>query len=183
MFFGRDEEEGLRCVYHGWKFDVTGACVDMPSEPAESNFKNKVRTKAYNAIERSGVIWAYMGPRQDDPPPLPTLEATMVEGQRPQLCMMEANWLQTVEGDMDTAHLGFLHLGSVTPEQSVPGSYDYYMVKDRKPHYEVIDSANGTTYGAYRTAEDDTMYWRIAHFMFPFWALIPICASNSPLAS
>jgi phenylpropionate dioxygenase-like ring-hydroxylating dioxygenase large terminal subunit len=63
MFFGRNEEEGLRCVYHGWKFDTTGACVDMPSEPAESNFKNKVRTKAYPCIERNGVIWAYMGPR------------------------------------------------------------------------------------------------------------------------
>jgi phenylpropionate dioxygenase-like ring-hydroxylating dioxygenase large terminal subunit len=173
MFFGRNEEEGLRCVYHGWKFDGTGACVDMPSEPAESNFKNKVHTKAYQIVERSGVVWAYMGPRQDAPPPLPTLEATMVENQRPQLCLMEANWMQTVEGDLDTAHLGFLHLGSVTPEVSTPGSYDYYMVKDRKPRYEVLDSGNGTTYGAYRPAEDDTTYWRIAHFMFPFWALIP----------
>jgi phenylpropionate dioxygenase-like ring-hydroxylating dioxygenase large terminal subunit len=172
MFFGRNEEEGLRCVYHGWKFDVGGACVDMPSEPAESNFKTKVRTKAYKAVERAGMVWAYLGPREV-PPPLPTLEATMLEGSRPQLCVMEANWLQTVEGDLDTAHLGFLHLGSVTPEASVPGSYDYYMVKDRKPRYEVIDSANGTTYGAYRPAEEDTTYWRIAHFMFPFWALIP----------
>ena len=118
MVFGRNEEEGLRCVYHGWKFDVTGACIDMPSEPAESNFKNKVRTKAYPAHERQGVIWAYMGPREV-PPELPMLEATMVDGQRPALCMMEANWLQTVEGDLDTVHLGFLHLGSVTPEASI----------------------------------------------------------------
>src|SRR5262245_29158124 len=61
MFFGRNEEEGLRCVYHGWKFDVTGACVDMPSEPAESNFKNKVRTVAYRCSERNGAVWTYMG--------------------------------------------------------------------------------------------------------------------------
>jgi hypothetical protein len=87
--------------------------------------------------------------------------------------MMEANWLQTVEGDLDTAHLGFLHLGSVTPEQSIPGSYDYYMVKDRAPRYVVVDNEVGTSYGAYRPAEEDTTYWRIAHFMFPFWALIP----------
>jgi phenylpropionate dioxygenase-like ring-hydroxylating dioxygenase large terminal subunit len=172
MFFGRNEEEGLRCVYHGWKFDVTGACVDMPSEPAESNFKNKVRTKAYPAHERQGVIWAYMGPREV-PPELPMLEATMVDGQRPALCMMEANWLQTVEGDLDTVHLGFLHLGSVTPEASIPGSYDYYMVKDRKPHYAIMETDVGTSYGAHRPAEEDTTYWRIAHFMFPFWALIP----------
>jgi nitrite reductase/ring-hydroxylating ferredoxin subunit len=172
LFFGRNEEEGLRCVYHGWKFDQTGACVDMPSEPAESNFKNKVRVRAYAAHERAGMVWVYMGPREV-PPPLPMLEATMVEGARPQLCMMEANWLQTVEGDLDTAHLGFLHLGSVTPEASIPGSYDYYMVKDRAPRYVVVDNEVGTSYGAYRPAEADTTYWRIAHFMFPFWALIP----------
>jgi phthalate 4,5-dioxygenase len=172
LFFGRNEEDGLRCVYHGWKFDVTGACVDMPSEPAESNFKNKVRAVAYAAAERAGVIWAYLGP-QSPAPPLPELEATMVEGGRPQLCVMEANWLQTLEGDLDTAHLGFLHLGSVTPEASIPGSYDYYMVKDRAPRFSVVETDIGTTYGAYRPAEEDTTYWRIAHFMFPFWALIP----------
>jgi phthalate 4,5-dioxygenase oxygenase subunit len=72
MFFGRNEEDGLRCVYHGWKFDVTGACVDMPSEPAESNFKNKVRTAAYAAAEQGGIIWAYMG--ADTPPSLPEFE-------------------------------------------------------------------------------------------------------------
>src|SRR5947209_19733035 len=59
MFFGRNEEDGLRCVYHGWKFDTTGACVDMPSEPAESNFRNKVRIRAYETRTRNGIVWAY----------------------------------------------------------------------------------------------------------------------------
>src|SRR5688572_29527729 len=58
LFFGRNEEDGLRCVYHGWKFDVTGQCVDMPSEPPESVFKTKVRAKSYPVFERNGVIWA-----------------------------------------------------------------------------------------------------------------------------
>ena len=62
LFFGRNEECGLRCVYHGWKFDAEGRCVDMPSEPAESNFKDKVRQIAYPAREWGGLIWAYMGP-------------------------------------------------------------------------------------------------------------------------
>src|SRR5215211_7639217 len=62
LFFGRNEEEGLRCVYHGWKFDTTGACVDMPNEPPESNFKHKVKVTAYPAEERGGVLWAYLGP-------------------------------------------------------------------------------------------------------------------------
>jgi phenylpropionate dioxygenase-like ring-hydroxylating dioxygenase large terminal subunit len=76
LFFGRNEEDGLRCVYHGWKFDVEGNCVDMPSEPAESNFKSKVRVRAYPCEERNGMIWTYMGPRTT-PPPLPELEANL----------------------------------------------------------------------------------------------------------
>jgi len=73
LFFGRNEESGLCCVYHGWKFDANGACVDMPSEPAESNFRHKVRTKSYRTEERAGLIWAYMGP-DDKAPSLPGLE-------------------------------------------------------------------------------------------------------------
>src|SRR5690349_10566509 len=70
LFFGRNEEQGLRCVYHGWKFDCDGQCVDMPSEPAESNFKTKIKATAYPCVERFGAIWTYMGPREV-PPPLP----------------------------------------------------------------------------------------------------------------
>src|SRR6476661_3044794 len=78
MFFGRNEESGLRCVYHGWKFDVEGTCVDMPSEPAESNFKNKVRIKAYQARDVNHMIWVYMGPKKgDDIPALPDIETNM----------------------------------------------------------------------------------------------------------
>src|SRR5215471_4180104 len=78
LFFGRNEEDGLRCVYHGWKFDVGGACIDMPNEPAESDsrpaersgawVKAKVRVTAYPTQEAGGVIWAYLGPRSDPPP-------------------------------------------------------------------------------------------------------------------
>jgi len=76
LFFGRNEEAGLRCVYHGWKFDVDGNCIDMPNEPAESDFKSKVKAVAYATRERGGIVWAYMGPRRD-PPPLPDLEPNM----------------------------------------------------------------------------------------------------------
>src|SRR5438034_773752 len=67
LFFGRNEEQGLRCVYHGWKFDHTGACVDMPNEPPESNFKDKIHHVAYPCAERNGVVWAYMGPARPVP--------------------------------------------------------------------------------------------------------------------
>src|SRR5256885_10545562 len=84
LFYGRNEAEGLRCVYHGWKFDVGGRCVDMPIEPAESNFKQKVRAVTYPCVERGGLIWTYLGPRPT-PPPMPELEATMLADNRIQV--------------------------------------------------------------------------------------------------
>src|SRR5437879_11561526 len=76
LFFGRNEECGIRCVYHGWKFDTQGNCVDMPNEPAESDFKTNVQAVAYPTKERNGIIWAYLGPLHE-PPPLPDIEANL----------------------------------------------------------------------------------------------------------
>jgi phenylpropionate dioxygenase-like ring-hydroxylating dioxygenase large terminal subunit len=174
LFFGRNEEEGLRCVYHGWKFDVDGNCVDMPSEPAESNFKSKVKATTYAAHERGGIIWVYMGPREVLPP-LPDIEPNMLpEGEYSVTkALRECNYMQALEGDIDTSHLGFLHSGSQRPENARPGSFGYYTVKDRSPKYSVLETEFGTSYGAYRPAEDDTYYWRVAHFLFPFYTMIP----------
>ena len=174
LFFGRNEEEGLRCVYHGWKYSCEGHCVDMPSEPEESNFKSKIHATAYPCVERNEIIWTYMGPRQT-PPPLPDIEPNMLpRGEYAvQKVLRECNWFQGLEGDIDTSHLGFLHLGAIKPEQTTPGTFDYYNVADRAPKYEVVDTEFGTSYGAYRPAEADTYYWRIAHFLFPFFTMIP----------
>jgi phenylpropionate dioxygenase-like ring-hydroxylating dioxygenase large terminal subunit len=174
MFFGRNEEDGLRCVYHGWKFDVTGACVDMPSEPAESNFKNKVRTKAYPVFERGGIIWAYMGERETPPSP-PDLEANMLEDGEwgMYLYMMDCNWMQGWEGEMDTIHAAFLHFGATRVEDTEPGTFAYYQSKHRDGVFAVLDTEWGTSYGMRRPAEDDTYYWRIAHQLFPFYAMVP----------
>ena len=115
MFFGRNEECGLRCVYHGWKFDLNGNCVDMPSEPAESNFKDKVKITAYPAREYGGLIWAYMGP-VETMPELPKLDwATLPDSHRIiSKRSQESNWVQSVEGGIDSSHISFLHSG-VTP--------------------------------------------------------------------
>ncbi len=174
LFFGRNEEEGLRCVYHGWKFDVTGACVDMPSEPAESNFKSKVRAKAYPAYEHGGVIWAYMGPREV-PPPLPQIEAFVAaEGPHQVSAIMRpCNWMQGWEGEMDTVHAAFLHFGASKPEDQQPGSFNFYQSNQRHAKFSVVETDFGTSYGAYRPAEVDTYYWRMAHMLFPFYAMIP----------
>src|SRR5438067_9089685 len=115
LFFGRNEEAGIRCVYHGWKFDTEGHCIDMPNEPAESDFKSKVKAVAYPCQERGGIVWTYMGARKD-PPPMPDLEANMPGGATATARQPEGNWLQMLEGDIDTTHVGFLHYGGLRPE-------------------------------------------------------------------
>jgi len=172
LFYGRNEQEGLRCVYHGWKFDVTGRCVDMPNEPAESNFRGKVRAVAYPCVERAGLVWAYLGPRET-PPPLPDLEPTMLPDASVQIYQRECNWMQALEGDIDTCHTVFLHLGSVDADEARPGTWARYALSDRAPRYAVADMDFGVMYGAYRPAEADSEYWRIANFLFPFYAMVP----------
>jgi phenylpropionate dioxygenase-like ring-hydroxylating dioxygenase large terminal subunit len=174
LFFGRNEEEGLRCVYHGWKFDVDGACVDMPSEPPESNFKSKVRVAAYPARERGNIVWAYMGPKAE-PPELPMLEGNMQPEGKSYIYNLfcEGNFMQNWEGDMDTVHAAFLH-GSVDPlAKAQPGTLDYYTALNKAPRFSVLDTDWGTSYGAYRPAEEDTYYFRITHILFPFYSMIP----------
>ena len=110
LFFGRNEECGLRCVYHGWKFDVSGACVDQLNEPEEHQFKHKVRLVAYPTCEEGGIVWAYLGPA-DKRPPLPKFAWTQVPEERRHVTKVieECNWLQALEGGIDTSHAPILH--------------------------------------------------------------------------
>ena len=172
LFFGRNEEEGLRCVYHGWKFDTAGACVDMPSEPAESNFKSKVRATAYRTCQRNGIIWAYLGPREV-PPPLPELEGNMHPTYRITVLHRSNNWMQGWEGEMDTIHAAFLHFGATRNEDTEPGSLQYYETRNRSGKFSVRDTEHGTSYSMIRTAEEDSYYHRIGHMLFPCFAMVP----------
>jgi phenylpropionate dioxygenase-like ring-hydroxylating dioxygenase large terminal subunit len=169
LFFGRNEEEGLRCVYHGWKFDVDGNCVDMPSEPAESNFKNKVHATTYPCIERNNVIWTYMGPREV-PPPLPEIPANLDENCQVRKFVEFCNFMQAVEGDIDTVHWGFLHAGHVRPEDCVFNSPDYFAARIRTFKSVVVEHAIGTTYGAVREANETQDNWRIGNYLMPFYS-------------
>jgi phthalate 4,5-dioxygenase len=172
LFFGRNEEAGLRCVYHGWKFDAQGNCVDMPNEPAESDFRTKVKAVAYPCEERGGIVWTYMGSRAV-PPPLPNIESNMVAGGEARAVQRECNWLQGLEGDIDTSHTSFLHSGSIPAESYPEGTFRYYIQKHRDPRYAVVDTECGTMYGAYRDAQAGHDYWRAAQFMFPFYTMPP----------
>jgi phenylpropionate dioxygenase-like ring-hydroxylating dioxygenase large terminal subunit len=174
LFFGRNEEAGLRCVYHGWKFGVDGHCIDMPNEPAESDFKSKVKAVAYPTQERGGIVWAYLGPRQT-PPPLPDLEGNMQPESHlsARATQLPCNWLQSLEGDIDTTHVGFLHYGGLRADEQIPGSFSEYQLRVKTAHFEVIDTEGGAAYGARRPASDDQVYWRIAQWCFPFYTFTP----------
>ena len=175
LFFGRNEEQGLRCVYHGWKFDAGGACLDMPSEPAESNFKDRVRTTAYPCQERNGVIWAYMGPGRPACDP-PSLEWNLVPEEQRYISkrVQECNWLQALEGGIDSTHSAFLH-GSLNREQAADraAARPVYSVRQTHVRYELADTEYGMLLAARRDAEAGSAYWRISHLLMPFYNMFP----------
>ncbi len=174
FFFGRNEENGITCTYHGWKFDTDGNCVDMANVPAHQDFKEKVKAKAYKAAERNGLIWVYMG-KKKKAPPLPAIEACLFPEGEVQYTFIsrECNWLQSAEGEWDTSHFGFLHFGAAK-RKDFGSDIGQYAVNERAPEYKVKNTDYGAMYGAYRPGDRGKTYWRVAHFLFPFWSLAPL---------
>jgi phthalate 4,5-dioxygenase oxygenase subunit len=171
LYWGRNEECGLRCVYHGWKFDVSGRCVDMPNEPAESTFKDKVRAKAYPCREVNHVIWTYMGPRET-PPPFPRFEVNTLPADHvypPRMMLCECNWLQALEGDIDSSHIDWVH-ARLHKDSPYRGTYH----RDKRPRLEVLPTEYGACYSAMRRwNEDERLLWhRITQFILPFHTMI-----------
>jgi len=174
LFLGRNEEGGIRCLYHGWKFDVAGNCVDMPSVPTPQDFKHKVRAKAYQVVERAGVFWVYMGKRAEAPP-LPALEILDAPAAdvRVSFIQRDCNYLQALEGEIDTSHFGFLHAGHVDADDVADEEPLRHTVTIRAPEYHIAETAWGTQYAGYRAAGPGRTYWRFANFLFPFWTQAP----------
>jgi len=175
LFLGRNEEGGIRCIYHGWKFEVTGRCLDMPNVQPLQDFKHKVRAKAYPTIERAGVVWVYMGQRAKKVPPLPAFEILDVPDAEVGVTLIQrdCNYLQALEGDIDTSHFGFLHAGHVVADTLVDDDPILHTVAIRTPDYHIADAAWGTTYAGYRTAGPGRTSWRFGNFLFPFWTQVP----------
>ena len=144
LFLGRNEEGGIRCIYHGWKFDVAGNCVDMASVPPHQDFKHKVKAKAYPAVERAGVVWVYMG-SSAEAPPLPALEILDVPDDEISVTFIqrECNYLQAIEGEIDTSHFGFLHAGHVDPDDVSEDDPVYNTIINRAPEYHIADTRLG----------------------------------------
>ncbi len=170
MFLGRNEECGLRCVYHGWKYDVTGQCVDMPTEAADSDFKTKIRLVAYPTVKLGGVVWAYLG--TGEPPPPPRFEWT---GLRPDQRVVtrtweECNWLQSLEGGIDSAH------GSALHTMLNPDPRDARWALKTGPvalNEEVAPTDYGHVYSSIRRLEDGRCWIRLYHYVMPFHTFFP----------
>jgi phenylpropionate dioxygenase-like ring-hydroxylating dioxygenase large terminal subunit len=172
LFFGRNEEQGLRCVYHGWKFDTTGQCVDLPNEPPESDFRRKVKAVAYRCREVNGIVWTYMGPRQE-PPPVPELEWSLLPPSHRVITpfVRACNWMQGLEGDIDSSHSSFLH--SVLSSALIGDQGTGLKHKDRAPRFYMVDTDYGLKIAVERTADDSQTYWRISQFLMPIFTMFP----------
>lgn len=179
LFFGRNEECGLRCVYHGWKFDVTGKAVDLPNVPPGVRMHETMRVKAYPTREYGGFVWAYMGPNAEHLPDgrlpeVPQLEfGKVAPGNRYVTKQLyECNWAQIMEGDLDTSHFSFLHM----PAPSVPSNENpdapaderrlRWIRNDPMPQFSIKEHEVGFVVGGMRDA-DGEKYWRITQYMVP----------------
>jgi len=158
LFFGRNEECGLRCVYHGWKFDIDGNCVDLPSEPPGSTLQRKVKATAYPCVEHGGIVWCYMGPPEHKPAEPDFEWARLPESYKLMSSQsMDCNWLQGIEGGFDSSHLAFLHGGVVEGD-----------ITRRPTTYEVIPTDYGFVAGSGREREDDLTFWSANVMIMPF---------------
>ena len=184
LFWGRNEQGGIRCAFHGWKFDVDGKCMDMPSVPNSAEYCKRIRLKAYPTCEHGDMIWAYMGP--GEAPPFPELEFTLVAP--PQRFVSKkfqaSNWAQACEGGLDTAHFSFLHMSVAEDEEALRKAVAHadasqaierilWMKRDGMPRFSTIAHPAGLVIGGARTADEGRLYWRISQFLMPNHGLAP----------
>ena len=180
LAFGRNEECGLRCLYHGWKFDTQGNVVDMPSEPKASALPEKTKHLAYPTREAGGFVWTYMGPPEampefEAPPWAPHAQARVAIAKVELPC----NWAQIMEGQIDSAHSSTLHSSDMRPAKGVATAKGDHWVRpstDKNPRIQVQLTNYGMRYAAIRRPianANSHDYVRITTFVAPFTALIP----------
>jgi phthalate 4,5-dioxygenase len=169
LFWGRNEEEGIRCAYHGWKFGADGACLEQPAEPADSRYKEAVRALAYEVHEAGGIVWVYMGPR-DKIPEFPAFEWTLLNEdqflvtKRLQLC----NYLQNLEGELDTSHVNFLHRTNKTADEPIMPPENI-----ARKQFFLSETNFGIVAMARSEIPNDQYYWRMTPFVLPAFTIIP----------
>ncbi|MGF7234283.1 MAG: Rieske 2Fe-2S domain-containing protein [Frankia sp.] len=173
LYFGRNEDRGLRCAYHGWKFDVSGFCLETPNvPPGAPDIRSSVGITAYPVREAGGVVWVYMGPAELSPP-FPGLEYTAVPTDHSFAArwLQRTNWSQGLEGEIDSSHISWLHrdFDKDTTKQKSTGAQ---LTDDAAPHIELRETDYGLVYGA-RRDHDGQYLWRVTQFILPMFSLIP----------
>jgi phenylpropionate dioxygenase-like ring-hydroxylating dioxygenase large terminal subunit len=181
LWFGRNEASGLRCPYHGWKYDVAGNCLEVPSEPAESGYRDKIKLKSYPLVERGGLLWTYMGPPELQPE-LPMYEWATVPDSHRHISKREqdCNYLQAMEGGLDSFHSIFLHRMSVGEDPLLkrdPVSAKY-LAADPHPEFIPLESPGGLYITTRRNAPDEQYYWRVTQWLMPCFNLFPPYEGN-----
>jgi phenylpropionate dioxygenase-like ring-hydroxylating dioxygenase large terminal subunit len=173
LWFGRNEENGLRCPYHGWKYDVMGQCVEVPSE-ATSGYCNKIKLTSYPCVEMGGVIWTYMGPPEQRPP-LPSFEWVGLPDSHRFLSkrFQESNYLQAMEGGIDSSHVSFLHRGELDTDPLHRNTQGAKYARSTNTSFDILESPGGLAIGARRDAEPGVHYWRLTQWIMPWYTLIP----------
>jgi phthalate 4,5-dioxygenase oxygenase subunit len=175
LWFGRVEECGIRCAYHGWKYDATGQCLEVPSEPEGKNFARKVRLTSYPLVKVGDILWTYMGDPESRPG-LPEFEFTQVPPEQTYTSKrwQESNWLQALEGGIDSSHVAWLHSGGLKSDPLFKGTRgNVYSMADLKPFFEVAEADGGLFVGARRNAEEGNYYWRITPWVMPSFTMVP----------
>jgi phthalate 4,5-dioxygenase len=181
LFYGRNEDCAIRCPYHGWAFNAAGDCVDMPSEPRP--FADRIHIKAYPTHESGGIVWTYMGPRETMTPfrdfGTESLQAEKVFATRQ---FSTCNWIQAMEGNVDTAHISHLHQFEAIDEipddgSDKPGypsnamSWKFWR-HDRSPRLEVEDTWYGYKYAGIRNTPNDNTHVRITAYIVPYSTIV-----------
>ncbi|MBU1315797.1 MAG: Rieske 2Fe-2S domain-containing protein [Alphaproteobacteria bacterium] len=181
LLYGRNEECGLRCLYHGWKMDVDGNVVAMSSEPEGSPLMNKVKHRSYPVKEWGGFVWAWLGDKENvpefDPPAFAPTENTQVSILK---IRIPCNWAQIHEGQIDSAHSSSLHSSDMVPARVEGAAADdkswYRPSTDKSPRMQTQTTSYGFHYAAIRRPiknADTHNYLRITEFIAPYYSLIP----------
>ena len=187
LYFGRNEDCAIRCVFHGWKFTIEGKPVELPNVPAGSQYHKTMRLKAYPTREYGGIVWAYMGPQglqeSEDRklPEVPQLEFGALPESHYYVTkkLQECNWAQSIEGALDTSHFSFLHM----PAPGVPSNENpdapadekrlRWIREDPMPQFSIKEHEVGFVVGGARTADGEQRYWRTAQFALPSHSTTP----------
>jgi phthalate 4,5-dioxygenase len=172
LFLGRNEECGIRCSYHGWKYDISGRCVDLPSTPEAAS---KVNITAYPCVERAGIVWAYMGPMDKQPAP-PEIEWCLLPENHRFVSkrLQECNYLQAFEGGIDSSHVAWVHRYEMDVDPMHNRSKANDIIKrSSNVVFQIEEVPSGLLIFARREADASSYYWRITQYLFPWFTLIP----------